>query len=197
MMAFYHLLCGTAQMRRDRKRHIKLKFGLWSSHLLTSSFKINTQIAGAYPGVDVETYLALSSEPSAILGQWNYDFSDPNGPQMGTVALPGMTSVYETEDPVVIIADHISLGVLLPPALTEPVDLVVLCDRSRTHFAERRFLVLELEDSPGIVTIAAFGSKGEMPSNSKIHGHVTLVQIPWLPNMQKKKSGFMEEDELF
>jgi hypothetical protein len=47
------------------------------------------------------------------------------------------------------------------------------------------------------VTIAAFGSKGEMPSNSKIHGHVTLVQIPWLPNMQKKKSGFMEEDELF
>ena len=116
---------------------------------------------------------------------------------MGTVALPGMTSVYETEDPVVIIAEHISLGVLLPPALTEPVDLVVLCDRSRTHFAERRFLVLELEDSPGIVTIAAFESKGEMPSNSKIHGHVTLVQIPWLPNMQKKKSGFMEEDELF
>ena len=170
---------------------------IFSSFLTSSSFKITTQIAGAYPGVDVETYLALSSDPSAILGQWNYDFSDPNGPQMGTVALPGMTSVYETEDPVVILADHISLGVLLPPALTEPVDLVVLCDRSRTHFAERRFLVLELEDSPGIVTIAAFGSKGEMPSNSKIHGHVTLVQIPWLPNMQKKKSGFMEEDELF
>ena len=116
---------------------------------------------------------------------------------MGTVALPGMTSVYETEDPVVIIADHISLGVTLPPAVTEPVDLVVLCDRARTTFAERRFLVLELEDAPGEVTIAAFGSKGEMPANAKIRGQVTLVQIPWLPNMTKKKSGFMEDDELF
>ena len=116
---------------------------------------------------------------------------------MGTVALPGMKSVYETEDPVVIIADHISLGVNLPPAITEPVDLVVLCDRARTNFAERKFLVLELEDHPGVLTIAAFGSKAEMPTNTNIFGHVTLVQIPWLPNMQKKKSGFMEEDELF
>ena len=155
------------------------------------------QIAGAYPGVDVETYLALSSEPSAEMGQWSYDFSDPDGPQMGTVALPGMKSVYETEDPVVIIADHVSLGVTLPPAVTEPVDLVVLCDRARTNFAERRFLVLELESTPGELTIAAYGSKAEMPANAKIHGHVTLVQIPWLPNMTKKKSGFMEDDELF
>jgi hypothetical protein len=145
--------------------------------------------------------MAVSSDPSAILGQWNYDFSDPDGPQMGTVALPGMTSVYETEDPVVIIADHISLGVTLPPAITEPVDLIVLCDRARTYFAERRFLVLELQQdtatTSGMITIAAFGSKEEMPMNANIVGHVTLVQIPWLPNMQKKKSGFMEEDELF
>jgi len=144
--------------------------------------------------------MAVSSDPSAILGQWNYDFSDPDGPQMGTVALPGMTSVYETEDPVVIIADHISLGVNLPPAITEPVDLIVLCDRARTNFAERRFLVLEIQDTtttPGMLTIAAFGSKEELPMNANIVGHVTLVQIPWLPNMQKKKSGFMEEDELF
>eukprot|EP00571_Detonula_confervacea_P010302 CAMPEP_0172300662 /NCGR_PEP_ID=MMETSP1058-20130122/2687_1 /TAXON_ID=83371 /ORGANISM="Detonula confervacea, Strain CCMP 353" /LENGTH=230 /DNA_ID=CAMNT_0013010493 /DNA_START=69 /DNA_END=761 /DNA_ORIENTATION=- len=155
------------------------------------------QIAGQYPGVDVETYLALSSDPSADLGQWSYDFTDPNGPQMGTVALPGMTSVYESDDPVVIIADHISMGVQLTEAITEPVDLIVLCDRSRTNFAERKFLVLELEDSPGVITISAFASKEEMPANPKILGHVMLVQIPWLPSMQKKKSGFMEEDECF
>jgi len=155
------------------------------------------QIAGAYPGVDTATYLAVSSEPSPELGQWTYDFSDPTGPQMGTIALPGMASVYETEDPVVIIADHIGLGVPLPPTLTDPVDLVVLVDRARTYFEERKFLVLELEDSPGVVTIAAFGSKGEVPEGAKILGHVTLVQIPWLPSMQKKKSGFMEEDTLF
>jgi hypothetical protein len=89
----------------------------------------------------------------------------------------------------------------LPPAITEPVDLIVLCDRARTNFAERRFLVLEIQDTttttPGMLTIAAFGSKEELPMNANIVGHVTLVQIPWLPNMQKKKSGFMEEDELF
>jgi len=155
------------------------------------------QIAGPYPGVDTETYLSLTSDPSAELGQWNYDFSDPNGPQMGTVALPGGTSVYETEDPVVLIADHFELGVQLPPQLTDPVELVVLCDRAKTRFAERRFLVLELEDSPGLITIAAFESKVDMPANAKILGRVTLVQIPWLPSMTKKASGFSEEDELF
>lgn len=155
------------------------------------------QIAGAYPGVDIETYLALTSEPAAEMGQWNYDFSDPTGPQMGTVALPGMKSVYETEDPVVLIADHFTLGVQLPPVLTDPVDLVVLCDRSRRHFAERKFLVLELEENPGMITIAAFPAKEELPASAKILGHVTLVQIPWLPSMEKKSSGFLEEDQLY
>jgi len=154
------------------------------------------QIAGAYPDVDVETYISVSSEPPAEMGQWTYDFSDPTGPQMGTVALPGMTSVYETEDPVVIIADHEEMGVQLP-MLTEPVDLVVLCDRSRKYFAERKFLVLETEERPGFVTVAAFLSKEEMPAKAKILGQVTLVQIPWLPSMQKKKSGFMEEEMLY
>ncbi|KAL7543935.1 hypothetical protein ACHAXR_013361 [Thalassiosira sp. AJA248-18] len=131
------------------------------------------QIAGAYPEVNTETYLALSSEPSPELGQWEYDFSDPDGPQMGTVALPGMTAVYETEDPVVIIADHFSMGVSLPEVITDPVDLVVLCDRARTNFAERKFLVMELEDNPGLLTIGAFASKGGLPANAKIYGQVT------------------------
>mmetsp|Transcript_22586 Transcript_22586/g.47113 ORF Transcript_22586/g.47113 Transcript_22586/m.47113 type:complete len:237 (+) Transcript_22586:229-939(+) len=155
------------------------------------------QIAGFYPGVDTETYLALTSEPSPEMGQWTYDFSDPDGPQMGTVALPGMTSVYETEDPVAIIADHVEFNVQLPPTITDRVDLVVLCDRARTHFSERKFLVMELEESPGVITIGAFESKGQMPENTKILGQVTLVQIPWLPSMQKKTSGFAEEDQLY
>lgn len=155
------------------------------------------QIAGAYPGVDAETYLSLTSEPPAELGQWSYDFSDPGGPQLGTVALPGTASVYETEDPVALIADHFSLGVRLPEELVDPVDLVVLCDRARRTFAERKFLVLELVERPGVLTIAAFQSKDEMPLGAKILGHVTLTQIPWLPAMQKRRSGFSEEDDLF
>lgn len=158
---------------------------------------LRTQIAGAYPGVDAATYLSLTSEPPAELGQWSYDFSDPNGPQLGTVALPGVTSVYETEDPVVIVAEHTALGVNMPPAIVDPVDLIVLCDRSRRYFAERKFLVLDLDGSGGELSIAAFGSKNEVPEGATILGQVTFVQIPWLPNMQRKKSGFMEEDELF
>lgn len=57
--------------------------------------------------------------------------------------------------------------------------------------------MMELEDSPGMISIGAFSSKEEMPSTAKIMGQVTLVQIPWLPSMQRKKSGFMEEDQLF
>eukprot|EP00578_Thalassiosira_sp_NH16_P024189 CAMPEP_0181100382 /NCGR_PEP_ID=MMETSP1071-20121207/13163_1 /TAXON_ID=35127 /ORGANISM="Thalassiosira sp., Strain NH16" /LENGTH=192 /DNA_ID=CAMNT_0023183107 /DNA_START=353 /DNA_END=932 /DNA_ORIENTATION=+ len=154
------------------------------------------QIAGAYPGADVETYLSLTSEPSADRGQWAYDFSDPSGPHTGTVALPGMSTVHETEDPVALIADHQSMGVLLPEAIKDPVDLVVLCDRARRNFSERKFLVLRLEGSD-VVTIRAFENKGDVPGGAEILGHVTLVQIPWLPSMQKKKSGFMEEDTLF
>ena len=155
------------------------------------------QIAGAYPDVDVETYLAVSSDPPADMGQWSYDFSDPEGPQMGTVALPGLSTIYQTEDPVAIIADHITLNVPLGHGITEPVDLVVLCDRSRKYFSERKFLILELEDKPGMVSIAAFNEKSEIPNNAKIHGQVTFVQIPWLPFMEKKKSGFEEEDQLY
>lgn len=45
------------------------------------------QIAGAYPGITAEEFFAVKSEPSADDGQWSYDFSDPDGPQMGTVAI--------------------------------------------------------------------------------------------------------------
>ena len=158
---------------------------------------IPRQIAGAYPGVDVATYLSLTSEPPADMGQWSYDFSDPEGAQLGTVALPGLASVYDTEDPVALIADHQSLGVPLPDAITDPVDLIVLCDRSRTEFEDRRFLVMELEDRPGVITIGAFETFDGLPAGARILGHVTLVQIPWLPVMTKKRSGFSEEEDLF
>ena len=168
------------------------------THTYFKSFSYNThQIAGAYPDVDVETYLAVSSDPPADMGQWSYDFSGPEGPQMGTVALPGLSTIYKTEDPVAIIADHITLNVPLGHGITEPIDLVVLCDRSRKYFSERKFLILELEDKPGMVSIAAFNEKSEIPNNAKIHGQVTFVQIPWLNFMERKKSGFEEEDQLY
>mmetsp|Transcript_5574 Transcript_5574/g.10593 ORF Transcript_5574/g.10593 Transcript_5574/m.10593 type:complete len:230 (-) Transcript_5574:742-1431(-) len=153
------------------------------------------QIAGLYPGITKEEFKAVTSSPAAELGQWAYDFSDPDGPQMGTVALPGSEIIAACEDPVVIIAEHFALGVPLPDVLKDPVDLLVLVDRAKKGFSERKFLVV---DVPGEgVLIKAFTTKSEIPEGSEILGRVDFVQVPWLPCMQKKRSGFMEDDQLY
>ena len=142
-----------------------------------------------------EDFFAVTSEPAADPGQWTYDFSDPDGPQLGTVAIDGSNVVFSCKDPVAIIAEHPSIGVKLPEAIKDPVDLVVVVDRAETGFAERKFLVL---DSPqeGLV-IRAFAAKADIPPNCAILGRVELVQIPWLPAMKPTKTGFMEADEYF
>mmetsp|Transcript_96933 Transcript_96933/g.279799 ORF Transcript_96933/g.279799 Transcript_96933/m.279799 type:complete len:217 (+) Transcript_96933:191-841(+) len=153
------------------------------------------QIAGAYPGLSKEDFFAVTSEPAPEQGQWTYDFSDPDGPQLGTVAIDGSNVVSSAEDPVVIIAEHSSLNVPLPPAIKDAVDLIVLVDRAKNYFSERKFLVL---DVPGEgVKIEAYETKADMPSNCEILGHVILTQIPWLPSMKPTKTGFMEVDEYF
>ena len=153
------------------------------------------QIAGAYPGLSRDEFLAVQSEPPADQGQWTYDFSDPDGPQLGTVALEGSNLIASCQDPVVVIAEHTSLGVELPKEVVDPVDLVVLVDRGKKAFGERKFLVVHTPDNG--ISIAAFASKQELPANAEILGQVELVQIPWLPCMQPSKTGFMEEDEYF
>lgn len=152
------------------------------------------QIAGAYPGITKDEYYAVQSEPAAELGQWTYDFSDPDGPQMGTVAIPGSLTVSCCEDPVVIIAEHTSLGVDLPEAVKGAVDLITLVDRAKTTFAERKFLAYE---SGSGLEIGAFQTKADMPPGCNILGSVELVMIPWLPSMKTTKSGFAEADEYF
>ena len=114
---------------------------------------------------------------------------------MGTVALDGSNVVASAEDPVVIIAEHDSIGVELPPAITKSVDLIVLVDRAEQGFAERKFLVIDTKEEG--VKIAAFATKAELPAGSKILGRVVLTQIPWLPSMKPTKSGFAETDEYF
>lgn len=153
------------------------------------------QIAGAYPGLTRDDFFAVTSEPAAPVGQWTYDFSDPDGPQVGTVAIEGSLITSSCEDPVVIIAEHPSIGVALPNSIEEPVDLVVLVDRAQKSFGERKFLVVDVPNEG--LKIAAYASKADMPPNTEILGQVILVQIPWLPSMAPTKSGFMEADEYF
>lgn len=154
------------------------------------------QIAGAYPGLSKKEYFQVQSERAPEPGQWSYDFSDPDGPQLGTVAIEGSNVVTMCEDPVVIIAEHTSLNVPLPKVIKEPVDLIALVDRAANTFAERKFLVLAMPDSDE-VTIGAYVSKTDLPPGSEIIGQIVLCQIPWLPSMKPTKSGFMEIDEYF
>jgi hypothetical protein len=112
------------------------------------------------------------------------------------VAIEGSNVVSVCEDPVVIIAEHFSLNVPLPDVLKEPVDLIVLVDRAKNRFAERKFLILVIPGKDELV-IGAFPSKETLPPNAEILGQVQLVQVPWLPCMKPTKSGFMEVDEYF
>lgn len=143
-----------------------------------------------------EEFFAVTSEPSAEAGQWTYDFSDPEGPQLGTVALEGSQVVQACEDPVVLIGDHFAMGVELPKELVDPVDLVVLVDRALKTFAERRFLVVDVPGETEL-ELKAYATKADLPEGATILGQAELVQIPWLPCMKPTKTGFMECDEYF
>lgn len=151
------------------------------------------QIAGAYPGLGREEYMAVQSEEAPIPGQWGYDFSDPDGPQMGTVAIEGSKEVASCIDPVAIIAEHKSLNIELPSAVVGDVDVLVLVDRAHKTYAERRFLVTDVGNNK--LQIAAYEAKQDV--EGEILGQVVLVQIPWLSAMGSKKTGFLEEDEYF
>jgi len=153
------------------------------------------QIAGIYPGITREEFDAVTSESSPAPGQWTYDFSDPDGPQMGTVAIDGSEGLAACEDLIAIIVDHLSLKVPLPEILKDPVDLVAVVDRAKKTFAERKFLIME---TPGDgLSIGAFASYSEFPEGVSIIGQVELIQIPFLPCMKSKRSGFAEDDGLF
>lgn len=153
------------------------------------------QIAGAYPGLTKEEFMAVKSEPSPDKGQWTYDFSDPDGPQLGTVALRGGDIVHFAEDPVVVIAEHTSIGVDLPKAIKETVDLIVFADRAEKGFTERKFMVVQTP-SDGLL-ITAYATRNYMPDGAEILGHVQMVQIPWLPSMEPTVTGFAEADNYF
>jgi len=156
----------------------------------------STKIAGAYPGITREEFFAVTSEPPPEQGQWMYDFSDPDGPQLGTVAIESSNVVACCDDPVVIIAEHTALSVPLPDVIKDPVDLVVLVDRAANTFAERKFLLIDLPGTEGLV-IRAFPTKEDLPQNCEILGQIVYCQVPWLPSMKPTKTGFLEADEYF
>ena len=170
-------------------------------------------VNGIYPSNDMtmeDIRRTPPSEYSPALGQWTYTFHTPtssssnnnNGdvPVQATIALEGSNIVASCEDPIVVIAEHTALNIVLPAEITQPVDLLVLIDRSKTYFSERKFLLFALldnEQQQQQVHIAAFHTRDEIPSNAIVLGQVEQVTIPWLPSMAPTKTGFLEADEYY
>jgi hypothetical protein len=194
-------------------------------------------VNGIYPDVDLtvqhfmETPMADNAPPA--LGQWTYTFftttttavppslessSTTTTTTTATIALMGSPIIEACIDPIMVIAEHSALGIVLPtdhnnveknnegttvppPPPPQPVDVLVLVDRGKTYFCERKFIVYTINDNSTSeqqpIHIAAFTTRQELPDTVTILGHVEQVTIPWLPSMAPTKSGFLEADEYY
>lgn len=144
-------------------------------------------VAGAYPGLTGKDLLAPEAQPSCGPGQFSFDFTDTEGPQLGTVALPGSELVMSCADPVVVVANNRVLGI----ELDEEVEVLVLIDRASTLYNSRYFYAFEAPD--GAVVIRYFS---EIPEEEgwSILGKVMYVTLPHVESTAKA-SGFLEEEE--
>eukprot|EP00616_Rhizochromulina_sp_CCMP1243_P010155 CAMPEP_0118962446 /NCGR_PEP_ID=MMETSP1173-20130426/788_1 /TAXON_ID=1034831 /ORGANISM="Rhizochromulina marina cf, Strain CCMP1243" /LENGTH=221 /DNA_ID=CAMNT_0006910713 /DNA_START=107 /DNA_END=772 /DNA_ORIENTATION=+ len=147
-------------------------------------------VAGMYPGITVSELMAPESSPAPNLGTWHFDFTDPEGPQLGTVALPAANSVHLAEDPVVLVSKSEVLGLNLSNDVL--AEVLVVVDRARTKFQRDRFFAFAAPD--GSVEI---GWRDELPEGMVVAGRVELVYSPHLPGMESRASGFLEEEDDF
>ncbi|CBJ33396.1 conserved unknown protein [Ectocarpus siliculosus] len=72
------------------------------------------QVAGALPEITVADIMAVGFTPAPEMGMWQYDFSDPEGPQLGTVAVPGGEQVFNMKEPVAIVCPNDDLNIQMP-----------------------------------------------------------------------------------
>jgi hypothetical protein len=124
------------------------------------------------------------------LGMWQFDFSDPSGPQLGTVALTPNNAVQLCIDPVVVVSKSSVLGMSLKNNVE--AEVLVLIDRADRDFDADKFFAFA--DSEGGVVIRWFDG---LPQGFSVLGKVVFVTIPYLASMNSKRSGFMEDDDGF
>ncbi|CAM9638336.1 unnamed protein product [Chrysoparadoxa australica] len=154
----------------------------------TEYFPRMVQIAGVLNEMTPDDVMAVSSSPAAGPGMWNYDFSDPTGPQLGIVALPGSLLVTEMIDPVAMIAYNNELNIQLAE---DNAEVLVVVDRGEIEFEIGKFFLWA--DPAGKLLVRWMNSAP--PPEYTCMGRVKTVFIPFLPSMQKEQTGWMEEDE--
>ena len=131
----------------------------------------------------------LYSPPQVIKpeqGMWTYDFSNPNMPQLGTVAIPGSERLYWCDDPVVVIATNEQLNI----KMTELVEVMIVIDRADKEWdKENSFFMFEAPDN----SMSVMWSDAGVPPGHKILGKVAVVSLPLTKSMRSADAMFEEE----
>jgi hypothetical protein len=144
------------------------------------------RIAGVYPEISADELLAPPSIPSGGMGCWSYDFPDPDGPQLGIVAIPGSPKITNAIDPTVMITTNTQLGV----QLVEEAEMLVVVDRGDLKITRDNFYVFRTPNNDLKIQWTDKVEKGY-----EVLGKVILCTIPYNAANAPKKTGFMEEDD--
>ena len=147
-------------------------------------------VAGMSPSITAEELLAPPSSAAPPLGMWQFDFSDPDGPQLGTVVLPPSNAIQTAEDPVVMVAESTELGLSLRNDVE--CEVLIVIDRGDKTFEDDKFFAFSAPD--GSVIVRWFQ---ELPAGYSVLGRVVIVIVPYLESMMVKSSGFMEDQDDF
>ena len=151
-------------------------------------------IAGVYPGVSAADVRAPAVSAPPELGNWQYDFADPDGPQMGTVALPPSDLVNLCESPVVLITTHQSLGFDAPGDDNE-LEVLLLVDRADVEHNEDKFYVFE--QSPGGELVVRW-HPSPLPEGWSVVGRLVTVTLPFVRKAMQVQGGWLElDDDIF
>lgn len=151
-------------------------------------------IAGVFPGITAAEVRAPKTSPPPELGGWQYEFADPDGPQMGTAALAPSDVVNLCENPVLLISDHASLA--LPwRGSADDSEVLVLVDRDDVEHDERKFYLFET--SPGGELVIQWTPT--LPAGWAIVGRVVQVTLPFVASAgMQKQGGWLElDDDIF
>lgn len=144
-------------------------------------------IAGVFPGITTEQLNAPYSSPAAPVGQWVYEFTDPEGPQLGTIALPGSTVMTDAVDPVALITNNTILGI----SCIEDVEMIAVVDRGEKDFYSGDFFLFK-----DMNTNEFFIQWYEKlpPNHIEILGKIIQCAIPLTEKMKPVETGFLEDD---
>lgn len=146
------------------------------------------QIAGVYPQITYSELMTIAQQncPAPPQGYWAYDFSDPNGPQMGLVALPGSNRLAACVDPVVVITPSSALGY----KGNEDTEMMVVIDRGDiTKLTESEFFVFRNSDD----SLSINWCEGQPNMMGDCVGKVALACSPYTAQMRAKSGSAFGE----